>query len=165
MATAVRPRTFFVMWALSMLPAAGFVALVERSDARKAEFVRLATGRAEGTVLRLIEVRGKNLKHEPIVGFTDAAGRKHEFRSWYGDYVAFGEKRFPVGARVSVLYVPAEPTRAEVDEPALRRKDATPFEVGGAIYAGFMTMVFGGLAIALRPRAAALPGPGPLAPS
>lgn len=165
MATSVRPRTFLVMWAISMLPAALFVGLVVRSDARKAELVRLARGRAEGTVIRLVEVRGKHIQFYPVVAFTTAEGRRVEFKSIYSDYLSFGEKRFPLGGRVPVLFVPGEPSRAEVDVPDLHAKDAAPFVVGGVLYAGFMTLLFGGLAIALRPKAAPLPGPGPLAPS
>lgn len=176
MATASGPgtrasrRTLLVLWILSLLPAALVVGLVLRSDARKAEFVQRARGRARGTVIRLIEERGKHLKYRPVVAFTAADGRRAEFTSIYSDYHSFGEKHYPLGGSVSVLYVPAEPARAEVDEPALHAKDAGPFVIGGGVYAGFMTLVFGLLALSRAKgepggRRAAQPPAGPLAPS
>ncbi len=159
-------RTLFLVWILSTIPAAGFVALVLRSDAAKADFVRMATARAEGTVLRRIEQRGKDLRYVPIVGFPAADGRRVEFRSRYFDRPAYGQNRYAVGARVAVVYVPSDPARAEIDDPRLREKDATPFLLGGSIYVAFMTLVCGGLALGLRPkvRATPAPGSGPLAP-
>jgi len=168
--TRVSRRAILVMWVLSLLPAALFVGLVVRSDARKAAFVQRARGRAPGTVIRLIEERGKHLKYRPVVAFTTADGRRVEFKSIYSDYHSFGEKHYPLGGSVSVLYVPEEPGRAEVDEPALHGKDAGPFVIGGGVYAGFMTLVFGLLALS-RPkdpgsaRGPASPPAEPLAPS
>ncbi len=162
-APAVTRKTLLVLWVLSLLPAAGFVWLVERSDAEKASFVSRARGTAEGTVVRLVEERGKHLRHVPVVTFAAADGRVFTFKALYGDYATFGEKRYPVGAKVRVLYVPEDPSRAEVDDPRLRPPDARPFRIGGAIYAGFMTAVFGGIARLVRPKGGAQDAP--LAPS
>jgi hypothetical protein len=163
--TKVSRATILVLWILSLLPAAGFVGLVVRNDAKKADFVRRARGRADGTVIRLIEQRGKHIQFYPVVAFTTADGRRLEFKSIYSDYLAFGEKRYPLGGRVSVVYVPEDPARAEIDAPALRSQDAGPFVVGGGVYAGFMTLVFGLLALSARPRGGARPPAEPLAPS
>ncbi len=157
--------SILVLWILSLLPAAGLVGLVVRSDARKAEFVRRARGRAVGTVIRLVEERGKHIRHRPVVAFTAADGRRVEFKSIYADYVAFGEKHYPLGGSVSVVYVPEEPARAEVNEPALRSGDATPFVVGGGVYAGLMTLVFGLLALSGREGSGRRPSTDPLSPS
>jgi hypothetical protein len=162
----VSRRTILVLWILSLLPAALFLGLVLRSDARKAEFLERARGRAAGTVIRLVEERGKHLKYRPIVAFTTADGRRVEFRSIYADYHSFGEKHYPLGGSVSVLYVPEEPARAEVDEPALHAKDAGPFVIGSGVYAAFMTLVFGLLALS-RPKGdgrAGKPAPPPAEP-
>lgn len=158
-------RTILVLWLVSMLPAALFVGLVVRSDARKAGFVKLAQGRAEGTVIRLVEVRGKHTRFHPVVAFTTAEGRRVEFKSIYSDYLSFGEKRYALGGKVSVVYVPEDPARAEVDEPALHASDAAPIVAGGGLYAGFMTLVFGALALFRKPRAPAAQPGGPISPS
>lgn len=163
--TNVSRKTILVLWILSLLPAAGLVGLVVRNDARKADFVQRARGRADGTVIRLIEQRGKHIQFYPVVAFTTAEGRRLEFKSIRSDYLAFGEKRYPLGGRVSVLYVPEDPVRAEIDAPALHGKDAGPFVVGGGVYAGIVSLVFGILALSARPRAAARPPAEPLAPS
>jgi hypothetical protein len=160
--------TILVMWILSMLPAAGLVGLVVRSDARKVELLRLARGRAEGTVIRLIEQRGKHIQFYPVVAFTTADGRRMEFKSIYSDYLAFGEKHYPLGGRVPVVYVPENPARAEIDAPALHARDSGPFVVGGGIYAGFMTLVFGAMALVRKKdagRGPEAPPAEPLAPS
>jgi hypothetical protein len=158
--------TLLVLWILSLLPAAGLVGLVVRNDARKADFLSRARGRADGTVIRLIEQRGKHIQFHPVVAFTAADGRHLEFKSIYSDYLAFGEKHYPLGGRVAVAYVPEDPARAEIDAPALHAKDSGPFVVGGGIYAGFMTIVFGLVALLTKKKGpdSSLPA-GPLAPS
>lgn len=163
--TIVSRKTILVLWVLSLLPAAGLVGLVVRNDARKADFVQRARGRADGTVIRVIEQRGKNIQFYPVVAFKTAEGRRLEFKSIRSDYLAFGEKRYPLGGRVSVLYVPEDPARAEIDAPALHGKDSPPFVIGGGIYAGFMSLVFGLLALSARPRSDARPLAEPLAPT
>lgn len=161
----VSPKTILVLWILSLLPAAGLVGLVARNDARKADFVQRARGRADGTVIRLIEQRGKHIQFYPVVAFTTADGRRLEFKSIRSDYLSFGEKRYPLGGRVSVVYVPEDPARAEIDAPALHGKDAGPFVIGGGVYAGFMSLIFGLFALSARPRAGVRPPAEPLAPS
>jgi hypothetical protein len=143
--------TLLVLWILSLLPAAGLVGLVVRNDARKADFLSRARGRADGTVIRLIEQRGKHIQFHPVVAFTTADGRHLEFKSIYSDYLAFGEKHYPLGGRVAVAYV---------------AKDSGPFVVGGGIYAGFMTLVFGLVALLTKKKGpdSSLPAE-PLAPS
>ncbi len=158
--------TILVLWVLSLLPAAGLVGLVVRNDARKADFLRRARGRADGTVIRLVEQRGKHIQFYPVVAFTTADGRRLEFKSIYSDYLAFGEKHYPLGGRVSVAYVPEDPARAEIDAPALHVKDSGLFVVGGGIYAGLMTLVFGLVALLTKKKrpGSSLPAE-PLAPS
>ena len=127
--------------------------------------VREAKGRAEGTIVRIIEKRGKRIQYYPVVVFTARDGQRVEFRSDYPDW--FPPSLYKIDQRVSVVYVPAKPSRAEIDQPKLHETGARPFRTVGAIWIAAMTLLCGGLWLALGRRAGRRPGPhsGPLGPS
>jgi hypothetical protein len=156
-------RTLLLVWLISILPVAAFVGLVEYGDRRRTEFLREAEGRAEGTIVRLVEKRGKYIRYFPVVEFTPREGRQVEFRSDYPD--GFPPSLYKVGQRVPVVYVPAAPSRAEIDQPGLHAKNVTPFRTAGGIWVGVMTLLCGGLAVVLRPRKRPAPAAGPLDPA
>ena len=156
-------RTLILVWLVSIVPVAAFVGLVEYGDRQRAGFVREAEGRADGTIVRLVEKRGKHIRYFPVVEFTDRDGRRVEFRSDYPD--GFPPSLYKVGQRVPVVYVPAAPSRAEIDQPGLRERNATPFRTAGGIWVGVMTLLCGGVGVILRPRKRPGPAAGPLDPS
>ena len=158
-------RSLLLAWLLTTLPVVGFLGLVEYGDRQRAVFVREAEGRAEGTIVQLVEKRGKRIQYYPVVVFTARDGRRVEFKSDYPDW--FPPTRYKVDQRVSVVYVPEAPSRAEIDQPRLHETSVTPFRTVGGIWIGAMTLVCGGLWLVLGRRAGRRPGPhsGPLGPS
>jgi len=156
-------RTLLLVWLVTILPVAAFVGLVEYGDRQRTEFLREAEGRVEGMIVRLVEKRGKYIRYFPVVVFSTPNGQQVEFRSDYPD--RFPPSLYKVGQRVPVVYVPAAPSRAEIDQPGLRESNATPFRTAGGIWVGVMTLLCGGVAVALRLRKRAGPAAGPLDPA
>ncbi len=135
------------VWLGCTLPVAGLVALVERSDHRKAEFCRLAEGKAEGTIVRLEEQRGKYIRYFPVIAFPTPDGRQSQFRSIYPD--GYPPSLYKLDQKVPVRFVPSEPARAEIDDPKLCRPDVDSFLHPALWWIGGVTGVCGSVAIGL----------------
>ena len=95
---------------------------------------------ATGTVIRIeIERVARNTngrieryeEHRPVVAFETGEGERIEFKS------AVGYTSYEVGARVGVLYNPANPREAEIFTTANPREAAHPREAGIGAFALF----------------------------
>ncbi|HSB37027.1 MAG TPA: hypothetical protein VLH41_09115, partial [Thermoanaerobaculia bacterium] len=71
----------------------------------------------------------------------------------------FPPSLYKIDQRVAVVYVPAKPSRAEIDQPGLRETGAPPFRTVGGIWIGAVTLVCGGLWLTFERRAGRRPGP------
>lgn len=96
------------------------------------DFVRRASA-AEG---RIVECGST-----PVFAYSDADGATHRVRSGYGSE----PPRYRLGDRVAVLYDPAEPARAEIDDYYTLWHGPTILLFVGTVgvIAGFITMLFG----------------------
>ena len=151
-ARAVNWKLFLFGWLGSTLPIGGMVLLLARSNESKVEFRRLAEGRAEGTIVRMVREPGGRLRLSPIITFTTLSGRTTEFKSIY--YDTQPPYQYAVGQRVPVMYVPAEPQRAEIDDPRMRQPDGEIFRTGAMIWTGAMTVLWTLLAALIKPKRA-----------
>ena len=99
--------TIFACVGLALLVPSGFMLASQRDFAREAVSAR-------GTVLRLEPRSGNNngTTYAAHVAFSDRAGRDHQFT----EKMAFNPPRFASGERVPVLYDPASPARAVIDD-------------------------------------------------
>jgi len=120
----------FLLIGLIFLPIAGFLFL---QDARFAG--NAATG--DGQVLRFDSVTTRDsdgyrtTSHRAVISFTDHNGRRQEFR----EQVNTSPPRFSVGDKVTVLYDPANPAAARVDDFWARKFLPTMFLALGGIMA------------------------------
>jgi hypothetical protein len=141
-----------VAWLASTLPVVGMIGLLSQSNARKAAFCAAARGKAEGRVVRIERENGSRVRLVPILAFTAAGGRAVEFKSRNHDLLAYPPYVYAVDQKWPVVYVPAEPERAEIDEPSLRRPDGEELRKAGLIWCGVMTALFSLLGVWLGRR-------------
>jgi hypothetical protein len=90
-------------------------------------------GRAEGSVTEIEEYRvaGGKRMYRPHVGFIDAAGQRRTFVSNLGSNPA----SYARGDKVTVIYDPANPARAEIDSFLARYLGTLVFGAFGAVFA------------------------------
>lgn len=145
-------RWVLVAWLASTLPVVGMIGLLHQSNVRKAAFCLAATGKAEGRVIRIEREQGSRIRLVPILAFTTADGRAIEFKSRNHDLFAYPPYVYAVDQKWPVVYVPAEPERAEIDEPSLRRPDGEELRKAGLIWCGAVTVLLALLGVWLGRR-------------
>jgi len=69
--------------------------------------------RAQGTVVQLLERHYDDTVFCPVFVFRDGSGTEHRVKSSVGS----NPPRFPVGSEASVLYAPANPEDAQIEDP------------------------------------------------
>lgn len=143
-------RALLAVWLMSVLAASPFVFLIERSNRVKAEFHVEASARAPGTVVAIEEQRGKYIRYLPTMEFIADNGQRIRFRSNFHD--GYPPSKYRIGQQLTVRYVPAEPSRAELDDPSLAEPDALIVRNGMLGFVAFMTLVCGGLYLFGRSR-------------
>ncbi len=145
-------KVLVVAWLASTVPVVGAIGLLHQSNARKAAFCAAATGRAEGQVVRIDHENGRHIRLVPVLTFTTAEGRAIEFKSRNQDLLAYPPYKYAVGQKWPVVYVPAEPERAEIDDSSLRQPDGDVLQKAGFIWCGAMTALFALLGVWLARR-------------
>ncbi|BAV64834.1 hypothetical protein SCLO_1017940 [Sphingobium cloacae] len=97
--------------------------------------------KARGTVMELVRHvdrdRTQGISYTAVIGFADGSGQRREF----SESVRSNPPRFSVGEDVSVLYDPARPSHAVVDDFWGRRGAMAIFLGLGAVFAALGTVL------------------------
>lgn len=132
-------------WVGGLFAAFGLIFLIVSAVLllRDAEFSGKAA-KARGTVIELVRHfdrdrdRSQSITYAAVIGFADESGQRREFT----ETMRTNPPRFSAGEEVSVLYDPARPSHAVVDDFWGRKGVITIFLGLGAVFAVLGTVLF-----------------------